>query len=153
MKTRKVYLAYGSNLHLGQMSRRCPDARPLGATTLPNYQLLFRGATWGAVATVEPKEGGAVPALLWSISPRDELRLDYYEGYPNFYRKETVTVELNGEPVEAMVYIMNDGQPLGRPGWSYYNTILEGYKANGLDLNYFRNAVNDAIGGYDNATD
>lgn len=153
MKNRKVYLAYGSNLHLGQMSRRCPDARPLGATTLPNHQLLFRGSRWSAFATVEPKDGVSVPALLWSISPKDELRLDYYEGYPNFYRKETVTVELDGKPIEAMVYIMNDGKPLGSPSWTYYNTILEGYKANGLDLDFFYNAVAEAMGGYPNVED
>ena len=148
MKNRKIYLAYGSNLHLGQMAHRCPDAKPLGATTLPNHQLLFRGATRGAYATVEPKEGCSVPALLWSISTRDELYLDYYEGYPNFYRKEMVTVDLNGKQVEAMVYIMNDGRPLGCPSSDYYNTILEGYRANGLDLHFLHNAVADAMGGY-----
>jgi len=41
----KYYLAYGSNLNLEQMAYRCPTAKPVGVTTLKNYQLLFRGAT------------------------------------------------------------------------------------------------------------
>ena len=147
MKTKRIYLAYGSNLHLGQMERRCPDAKPIGTTMLHDYQLLFRGGTRGAVATVEPKEGGRVPVLLWTISARDEQSLDRYEGFPFLYRKEMVTVDLDGKPTEAMVYIMNEGRPLGAPSTVYYNTILEGYRANGLDPCYLRWGLEDSLGG------
>ena len=37
-KKQRIYLAYGSNLHLGQMSRRCPDAKRLGTAMLQDYQ-------------------------------------------------------------------------------------------------------------------
>ena len=147
MKTKRIYLAYGSNLHLGQMERRCPDAKPIGTAMLHDYQLLFRGGTRGAVATVEPKEGGRVPVLLWTISARDEQSLDRYEGFPFLYRKEMVTVDLDGKPTEAMVYIMNEGRPLGAPSTVYYNTILEGYRANGLDTCYLRWGLEDSLGG------
>ncbi len=41
--------------------------------------------------------------------PSDEVALDRYEGYPSFYYKEDVEVELDsGELVKAMVYIMTD---------------------------------------------
>ena len=149
-KKQRIYLAYGSNLHLGQMSRRCPDAKRLGTAMLQDYQLLFRGGRRGAVATVEPKKGNRVPVLLWTISPRDERSLDYYEGYPFLYRKETVTVNLNGKPTEAMVYIMNDGRPLGGPSDFYYNTILQGYLDNGLDPAFLKQGVVDSVGGGDN---
>ena len=148
-KKQRIYLAYGSNLHLGQMSRRCPDAKCLGTAMLLDYQLLFRGGRRGAVATVEPKKGNQVPVLLWTISPRDERSLDYYEGYPFLYRKETVTVNLNGKPTEAMVYIMNDGRPLGGPSDVYYNTILQGYLDNGLDPAFLEQGVVDSVGGGD----
>lgn len=39
-----------------------------------------------------------MPVLLWKIRPQDELSLNRYEGYPNFYRKEMFEVELNGRP-------------------------------------------------------
>ena len=146
-KKQRIYLAYGSNLHLGQMSRRCPDAKRLGTAMLQDYQLLFRGGNRGAVATVEPKKGHTVPVLLWTISARDERSLDHYEGYPFLYRKETVTVELDGTPTEAMVYIMNDGKPLGQPSVYYYNTIQQGYLDNDLDVRYLEQGVIDSVGG------
>ena len=146
-KHQKIYLAYGSNLHLGQMAYRCPDAKPLGTAMLQDYQLLFRGGNRGAVATVEPKKGHTVPVLLWTISARDERSLDHYEGYPFLYRKETVTVDLDGTPTEAMVYIMNDGKPLGQPSVYYYNTIQQGYLDNDLDVRYLEQGVIDSVGG------
>lgn len=146
-KHQKIYLAYGSNLHLGQMAYRCPDAKPLGTAMLQDYQLLFRGGNRGAVATVEPKKGHTVPVLLWTISARDERSLDHYEGYPFLYRKETVTVDLDGTPTEAMVYIMNDGKPLGQPSVYYYNTIQQGYLDNDLDVHYLEQGVIDSVGG------
>ena len=140
-----LYLAYGSNLNLEQMSRRCPTARVVGATTLKDYHLVFRGQNGGAVATVEPLEGDEVPCLLWEIMPSDEMALDRYEGYPFLYRKETVNILLEGENVEAMVYIMNDGRALNKPSCYYYSVILEGYKAAGFDVKVLKKAVTDSV--------
>ena len=128
----RIYLAYGSNLNREQMEWRCPYARVLGPVEVPGYQLLFRGGNGGAVATIEPREGASVPALLWEITPRDEEALDRYEGWPRLYRKETLTVPFGGKDTEVMAYIMNDA-PLGLPGAGYLGTILEGYKAAGFD--------------------
>ena len=38
----KYYLAYGSNLNLNQMKRRCPNAIKVGSFLLKGYQLEFR---------------------------------------------------------------------------------------------------------------
>ena len=138
---RTLYIAYGSNMNIPQMARRCPTAEVVGTTRLKGYRLLFRGYSRGAVATVEPFKRGSVPVLLWSITPSDEAALDRYEGWPSFYRKETVEVEFGGETVEAMVYIMNDGHPLGAPSRGYYETIREGYQSAGFDIAFLRKAV------------
>lgn len=39
-----LYIAYGSNLNLPQMAKRCPTAEVVGASRLKNYELLFRGS-------------------------------------------------------------------------------------------------------------
>jgi hypothetical protein len=83
----KLYLAYGSNLNLKQMADRCPTAKVVGASQINDHRLLFRGAHAGAVATIEPFEGGNVPVLVWEITPTDEAALDRYEGWPFLYRK------------------------------------------------------------------
>lgn len=141
----KLYLAYGSNLNLEQMAHRCPSAKVVGATTLHDYQLLFRGQHGGAVATVEPLEGSSVPCLLWEITPDDEMELDRYEGFPFLYRKETVKVKLGRKVIEAMVYIMNEGKPLNSPSCYYYSVILEGYKTAGFDVEILKKAVEESV--------
>ncbi|CDM67835.1 hypothetical protein CM240_0670 [Clostridium bornimense] len=141
----KLYLAYGSNLNLEQMANRCPTAKVVGASKIKGYRLLFRGSHAGAVATIEPFKGESVPVLVWDITPADEAALDRYEGWPFLYRKETIKVRLNGKTVQAMVYIMNEGRPLGQPSCYYYSTILDGYKSAGFDVEILRKAVADSF--------
>lgn len=145
MKKETLYIAYGSNLNLTQMAYRCPTAEVIGTSEIKDYEMLFRGSRSSAVATVEPLIGARVPVLLWKIRPQDELALDRYEGYPNFYRKELFPVELSGRSVKAMVYIMNDGRPFGAPSDYYLNTILEGYHSAGFDTDFLEQAVEKSI--------
>ena len=51
-KKETLYLAYGSNMNQTQMAFRCPTAEVVGTSELKGYELLFRGARRGAVATV-----------------------------------------------------------------------------------------------------
>ena len=134
-----IYLAYGSNLHIGQMQRRCPTAEVLGTSTLHGYRLVFNG-----VATIAPDPDRSVPVLLWDIKPADEPPLDRYEGDPRLYRRETVQVELNGKTVDAMVYIMNS-KGIEPPSPGYYGIIREGYEMNGLDKTFLEQARIEAI--------
>ena len=145
MNNRKLYVAYGSNLNLPQMANRCPTARVMGTSAMNDWRLLFRGTHEGAVATVEPFEGGSVPVLVWEIGQEDEAELDFYEGFPFLYRKETVKVKLDGKSVEAMIYIMNEGRPLGQPSCYYYSTIMDGYKTAGFDVDILRQATFDSV--------
>lgn len=141
MKSETLYIAYGSNLNLPQMAFRCPTAKVVGASEIKDYELLFRGGRRSSVATVEPLKGSSVPVLLWKLKERDLQSLDRYEGFPSFYRKEILEVELRGKTVPAMVYIMNDGHPFGSPSDYYLNTILEGYQSAGFDTEFLEQAV------------
>ena len=143
---KNVYLAYGSNLNLEQMTYRCPDATVIGTTVLPDYRLVFRGGRHSGVATIEQEKGSAVPVLLWEITRRCEQALDRYEGYPHLYRKEQLTVDLDGREVQAMAYVMNAGPPPAMPGAYYYATILHGYRDCGFDEAILKQAVMDITG-------
>lgn len=141
----KFYIAYGSNLNLEQMEHRCPTAEVVGATTLHNWQLKFRGGNHSAVATIERSKGSQVPVLIWRIQPKDELALDRYEGWPHLYRKETLRVTVNGKRVYAMVYIMNTVRhPYGTPSLYYLDTIRVGYESAGFDKGILEDAVNSS---------
>lgn len=135
---KKLYVAYGSNLHLEQMCYRCPDAKVYGSGVIKNYRLAFY-----RVASILPEVGTDVPVGVWSISPQDEKNLDRYEGFPHLYRKENIDVVMdNGETVTAMVYIMNQDGRESCPDRSYYNTIYTGYCSFGLDTEYLKKTVN-----------
>lgn len=141
----RFYIAYGSNLNLGQMAKRCPTAEAVKSTYLHNYRLMFRGKGT-AVATIEKHKGGKVPILIWQLQPSDEHNLDIYEGFPHLYRKETLKVTVNGRRVRAMVYIMNERlHPYDTPSRSYFDTIRQGYKDSGFDTNILRQAVLDSV--------
>lgn len=141
--TKRLYVAYGSNLHLGQMARRCPDAKVYGTGVLKDYYLTFWGNfSRNGVATVIPHPGTDVPVGLWEISAEDEKYLDIYEGWPRLYRKEDIEVTMDdGSVVTAMIYIMNeDGMRPCYPSDSYYSTIATGYKSFGFDLGFLKAA-------------
>ena len=113
-----LYAAYGSNINLEQMAYRCPNSTVAGTATLKGYELQFRHH-----ATIEPNKESEVPVLLWELDPQDEKFLDRYEGEPKYYRKENISLELNGESIEAMIYIMNGDTPLEAPTDQYYSII------------------------------
>jgi hypothetical protein len=145
MNSKTLYIAYGSNLNLPQMGFRCPTAKVVGVSEISDYELLFRGGDRGSVATVEPLKGGCVPILLWSLKEKDLQALDRYEGYPHFYRKEILNVQLNKRNIPAMVYIMNDGHPFGSPSEYYLDTIMKGYKSAGFNTDFLEQAVGNSI--------
>lgn len=136
-----LYIAYGSNLNLSQMKQRCPTARVIGASEIKDYELVFRGSRYSAVATIEPCKGSNVPVLLWGIQPEDEKSLDRYEGYPDFYEKKNMEIVLNGSTVSAMVYVMTPGHELGIPSERYKISIEEGYMDAGFDTDILQSAV------------
>ncbi len=141
----KYYLAYGSNLNMEQMKRRCPDAEPVCAYILLNYQLVFRRG----YLTIEPKEGAEVPCGIWLISDSDERSLDRYEGFPTFYKKEYFSVlvpdpdELTGKLVTALAYIMAPGYKKQAPSDGYFTTVYRGAKEFGLDVDHLVRAYEE----------
>jgi hypothetical protein len=143
---RRYYIAYGSNLNVRQMAMRCPTARLVGTGVLEDYELQFKGAPYGAFATIGRKAGTAVPVAVWSLRPGDERSLDSYEGYPSHYFKKDLPVSMDdGSELTAMVYIMNQRMGFGVPDQRYYNTVYEGYENCGLDINILNQAVDESI--------
>ena len=69
---KRYYLAYGSNLNVPQMRRRCPGATILGTAKLRGWELLFRGSKTGSYLTIEEREGCEVPVAVWVVTPEDE---------------------------------------------------------------------------------
>lgn len=144
---KRYYIAYGSNLNIPQMRMRCPGARIIGTSVIEDYQLLFKGSKTGSYLTIEPKKGATVPVAVWEVTEQDELSLDRYEGYPNFYYKTEMTLDIKGIRTgkirrrQAFVYIMHEEREHGIPSWFYVNTCLDGYRAFGFEEQYLFDAI------------
>lgn len=136
---KQLYIAYGSNINLEQMAYRCPHSKVVGTSEIKDYELEFRG-----VATIVPQKGASVPVLIWELDDRDLPSLNRYEGYPRLYRQETMSFKLDGKEVKGMAYLMNYGE-LSPPSQQYYNTILQGYRENGLDEKYLQTALENSL--------
>lgn len=145
--SKRYYIAYGSNLNIPQMRMRCSGARIIGTSVIEDYQLLFKGSKTGSYLTIEPMEGAEVPVVIWEVTETDEKALDRYEGYPNFYYKKEMTLDIKGIRTgkvrrrDAFVYIMHEERELGIPSWYYVNTCLDGYRAFGFDEKYLFDAI------------
>ena len=125
----KYYIAYGSNLNVQQMRRRCPDAYIAGVGYMKGWKLVFRGnSRLCGVLNIEQAKGEEIPIGIWRISEKDEKNLDIYEGYPHLYRKAFFPVRIEGEDTVAMAYIMTDGHEVAPPSESYFDTVKQGYK-------------------------
>ncbi len=144
---KRYYIAYGSNLNITQMRFRCPHARIIGTSVVPDYELLFKGSKRGSYLTIEPKAGANVPVAVWETTAGDELALDRYEGYPTFYYKAEMTLPImgirSGKVMEqkVYVYIMHEERQIGMPSLRYVQTCLEGYRAFQFDENILYDAI------------
>ncbi len=127
-----LYFAYGANLNLRGMKRRCPRATALSVATLKGYRLEFRG-----FVTIAADVSGAVPGALFELTPACWRALENYEG-PD-YEKIDVTVETAEGPRVAAAYIMSGGTRAS-PTLAYFSEIARGYSDWKLDHGPLRRA-------------
>lgn len=146
---KRYYTAYGSNLNIKQMSKRCPEAEIIGKSEIKNHRLTFRGDDGGYYLTIEPKEGYTVPVGIWKTTAKDELNLDHYENYPILYYKKEIELKVidkkSGETTKenCYIYIMNEDKNIGEPSEEYVNTCMQGYKDFGFDTEILKSAIEE----------
>ena len=144
---KRYYVAYGSNLNIPQMRMRCPSARIIGTSEIPDYRLLFKGSQTGAYLTIEPSEGCSVPVGVWEVTAGDELALDRYEGCPRFYYKTEMKLPVKGirsgktRVRTVFVYIMDESRPFGIPARYYVDVCRQGYRSFGFDQSILTEAL------------
>ncbi len=127
-----LYFAYGANLNLRGMKRRCPKAVPVTAAKLKGYRLEFR-----TYATIVADPKAEVLGALYELTPHCLRALDEYEGPED--KKITVSVDANGIAQEATAYMMHAGER-APPSVAYFTDIARGYADWKWDVNVLRRA-------------
>ena len=130
-----LYFAYGSNLNLFQMKRRCKDSVFIKKYELKGYRLNFRSKY--RAADIEKSKNSLVPGALFEISKSDEKKLDVYEDYPILYKKLYFTYYNK----TVMTYIMVNKTEFRYPTERYLNVVKRGYKDCKLDTKYLKVAL------------
>jgi len=134
-----LYFAYGSNLNMVQMKKRCPDSIPISKVKLKGYKLVFN-----RVADIIESAGDIVEGAVYEVSVRDLKNLDIYEGYPRLYERINIeTIDAAGNVFKAFVYVMvNKG--IGESSEIYYNTIAQGFEDWGISKETLRKAKSES---------
>ena len=130
-----LYFAYGSNLNLFQMKRRCKDSVFVKKYELKGYRLNFRSKY--RAADIEKSKNSLVPGALFEISKSDEKKLDVYEDFPILYKKLYFTYYNK----TVMTYIMVNKTEFRYPTERYLNVVKRGYKDCKLDMKYLKIAL------------
>ena len=130
-----LYFAYGSNLNLFQMNRRCKDSVFLKKYELKGYRLNFRSKY--RAADIEKSKNALVPGALFEICKSDEKKLDVYEDFPVLYKK----LYFPYYNKKVMTYTMVNKTEFRYPTERYLNVVKRGYKDCKLDMKYLKIAL------------
>ncbi|OTB06102.1 hypothetical protein M426DRAFT_319176 [Hypoxylon sp. CI-4A] len=88
----ELYFAFGSNMHLNQMGKRCPKSILDSKGRLYNYKWQINHRGVANIVKGDPKD--FVEGLLFVVTPRDVVTLDRNEGVSKgFYKKVYLQVE------------------------------------------------------------
>jgi len=116
-----LYFAYGSNMDVGAMARRCPRSKALGLARLERRRLAVMREGW---LTAVRDSRSAVHGVLWDLALSDVAALDRYEGVPQgLYAKLMQPVIAGRAPKQAIVYFGVNSGP-GAPRSAYLEEVL-----------------------------
>ena len=138
----ELYFAYGSNLNMKQMRRRCPSAVFSSKAILREYRLAFPllSKRWdGGVAGIIADKEEIVEGVVYKISEEDLKRLDKFENVDKgtYYRKKIRVILDDGFSTEAWTYFPNpDAKSLFSPSQRYLRTIRKGAEEHKLSQQF-----------------
>jgi hypothetical protein len=116
-----LYFAYGANLNLTTMGKRCPSAVPLKVTTLTGWKMVFHGA-----ADIIPAPRSCVYGALYRITPADKAALDRYEGVERGVYTDILFAD-GGNTIFAYHMDCEITEKLSPPTEKYLRIIRQGY--------------------------
>lgn len=140
----ELVFAYGSNLSIAQMARRCPSWEYVARAELPGQELAFGGYStrWGgAVATFAEAPRRRVRGIVYSVRAHDLVRLDAFEGVPRVYERLRVRVLVDGLILPVHTYRLASVDCSGVPSEAYLAVIASAYRDWGFDRRHLRRAA------------
>ena len=134
------YFAYGSNLWLTQMHRRCPGHTLIGTALLPHHRWHINTRGYANLVPTTTTNDHDTYGVVYTITESDEEQLDLSEGVPYWYQRVKHSVKLlpsdssgdgDGEErvlEDVLVYIDTIRTRDGAPKEEYISRINNGFK-------------------------
>jgi len=127
-ETKILYFAYGSNMDVERMKKRCPDAKKLSDGTLHGWDAFFDED--GVASIKKSTKNDYVNGVVWEIKKSDIKILDKKEGVKvGDYKESHVNVKTPDGIKKCLVYIALDKKP-GKPKKEYVKLVKKGEKEN-----------------------
>ncbi len=121
-----LYFAYGANMDVEAMKRRCPRSKPIGLARLERHRLAIMREGW-LTAVRAPR--ASVHGVLWDLALADVPALDRFEGAPKgLYAKVVQPVVAAGGAKRAIVYFGANAGP-GAPKPEYLAAVMAAARA------------------------
>lgn len=145
METAKnLFFAYGSNMNMQQLKRRCFNPVRVAAAFLADHRLHFYGHSleWDSGMETAVKEcGSQLWGALFDLSDLDWERLDLwqdarFDGTGRCFHYPVVVHDLQGKRYEACMYKLDVLDRESAPSAEYLEHILEGARQNNLPPSY-----------------
>ncbi len=100
----RLYFAFGANMDVAGMSRRCPTAEAVGTARLENHRFAI---VHPGFATVIAATGATVHGVLWRLDSRDLNVLDAYENIASgLYGRAEKPVRHGTRTLRALTYFV-----------------------------------------------
>ena len=116
-----LYFAYGANMDVAEMAKRCPRSKPLELAKLARHRLAVMREGW---LTAVRDERASVHGVLWDLALADVAALDRFEGLAEgLYAKAVQPVVAPSGAKRALVYFGANAGP-GRARPEYIGAIL-----------------------------
>ena len=138
-----LYFAYGANMDVAAMARRCPGAVALGPARLPRHRFFI---TRDGYASVQRHPRAVVHGVLWDLPLAAVRVLDRFEDVDGgLYAKLHQPVIADGGPKRALVYVATS-LFAGRPRPGYLESVMASAETWNLPVAY-RQEIAGFIGG------
>ena len=145
---KRPYFAFGSNLSLDQMRKRCPGHELAGIAVLANHRVVCNKAKSDGVnycAGIIQSPGDEVLGALYKLTPGDIKSLDkeegcwegtehYFRDALDFYVKNLAT----GVAINAFTYFVAKPAAPKKPATDYAEIIFEGCHDHGFPKEYVK---------------
>lgn len=135
-----IYFSYGSNMSIKRLQARIDCVTKLGIAVLRSHDLRFHKAGKDGSAKCNIYETRNteyfVIGVVYRIDPLEKPKLDKLEGLGYGYEEKIITVDMNGDNVDAFTYYATNIDEDLKPLHWYKEHVLRGARENPFPEEY-----------------